>query len=178
MSCSSSAGRRSLVAVGVPALVVTLGVGGVLVGAPRVGGPLEAASAVAVEFPLREGQTGTWGVVLPSNPTVSRITIEAIEAMDGHGLEVVAILLNDPERDGGIGSLDAFPPPGIHARAADGARLPPVGSASPYLQVLVGVRLTGSGDGTIAALRMRYRHDGTTYETELPYTLRVTHESE
>jgi hypothetical protein len=169
----SVARRRSLVAVGVPALVVTLGVGGILVSAPRTDGPLVAGSSIAVEFPLRRGQTGTWGTVLPANPTASSILIESIVAVDPRGLDIVAILVNDPERDGGVGTLDAFPPPGSRGRAVEGSRLAPAGDEAPYLQVLVGVRLTGAGDGTIEGLLVRYHHDGMLYESLLPYRLRV-----
>jgi hypothetical protein len=165
------------VAVGIPALVVTLGVGGILVSTPRSDGPLASGSSLAVEFPLRPGQTGTWGTVLPANPTASSIVIESIDAVDPRGLEIVAILVNDPVQDGGVGTLDAFPPPGTHTRAAAGSSLPPSGSRAPYLQVLVGVRLTGATDGTIEALRVHYRHDGNVYEALLPYRLRVTHAS-
>jgi hypothetical protein len=166
--------RRSLVAVGIPALVVTLGVGGILVSLPRTGGPLAAGASVEVEFPLSPGRTGTWGMVLAANPTRSSLVIESIDAVDPRGLEVAAIFVNDPERDGGVGTLDAFPPPGSHVRPVEGSLLPASGGEAPFLQVLVGVRLTGTTDGTIDGLRVRYRHEGALYEAVLPYHLRVT----
>jgi hypothetical protein len=174
MPDSPPARYRSLVTVGVPALVVTLGVGGILVSAPRTDGPLAEGSSVAVDFPLRRGQTGTWGTVLPANPTPTSVMIESINAVDPRGLEIVGVLVNDPQRDGGVGTLDVFPPPGSLGRAVEGARVAPSGAEAPYLQVLVGVRLTGAGDGTIEALRVQYRHDGTLYEVVLPHRLRVT----
>jgi hypothetical protein len=165
--------RRSLVAVGVPALVVTLGVGGVLVTAPRTDGPLVAPSAVTVEFELAIGRAGTWGIILPTNPTMSDITIESIEAVDARGLQIVGMLINDPERDGGIGSLDVYPPLGVLARAVEGAVLPAVGTDPPHRQLLIGVRRTGTDAGSIEALRVRYRHAGESYEVILPYSLRI-----
>jgi hypothetical protein len=167
------ASSRALIAVGAPALVVTLGVGGVLVTAPRTDGPLIASSAISVEFALARSRTGTWGVVLPTNPTSSVITIEGIEALDARGIEIVGMLINDPARDGGIGTLDAFPPPGMPFREVAGTDVPPMTSAGPHRQLLVGVRLTGADPGSIGALRLRYRHAGATYEVTLPYALRI-----
>jgi hypothetical protein len=161
------------VAVGIPALVVTLGVGGVLVTAPRRDGPLVAPSAISVEFELAAGRAGTWGVVLPANPTASSITIESIELVDARGLELIGMLISDPDRDGGIGTLDVYPPPGIHARPVEGAVLPQVGSGDPHRQLLIGCRLTGTDAGSVEALRVLYRHAGTRYEVELAYGLRV-----
>jgi hypothetical protein len=165
--------RRSLIAVGVPALVVTLGVGGVLVTAPSADGPLVAVSAITVEFQLATGQPGTWGVALPPNPTLSPITIESIEAVGTRGIRIVGMLISDPKLDGGIGTLDAYPPPGVRADSVQGVVLPPIGSESPHRQLLVGVRLTGTDKGSIEALRIRYRHAGTTYESTLPFRLRL-----
>jgi hypothetical protein len=124
---------RSLVAVGIPALVVTLGVGGMLVTVPRRDGPLVAPSAISVEFELAPGQAGTWGIVLPTNPTLSSITIESAEAVDARGVEVVGMLVNDPARDGGISSLDVYPPPGVHGRAS--WRVPCCRRSAPMLPI-------------------------------------------
>lgn len=165
--------RRSLVAVGIPALVVTLGVGGVLITAPRRDGPLVGASAIRVEFELAIGSSGTWGVILPTNPTISPITIESIEAVDARDLAVVGMVINDPQRDGGIGTLDVFPPPGADGRPVAGAVLPALGTDAPHRQLLIGVRLVGTDGGAIEALRVRYRHNGDGFETVLPYSLRL-----
>jgi hypothetical protein len=164
---------RALIAVGAPALVVTLGVGGVLVTAPRSDGPLIASSAISVEFALARSRTGTWGVVLPTNPTSSVITLVGIEALGVRGIEVVGMLINDPTRAGGIGALDVFPPPAMAFREVAGTDLPPMTRADPHRQLLVGVRLTGTDAGSIGALRLRYRHAGATYEVTLPYVLRI-----
>jgi hypothetical protein len=165
--------RRALIAVGVPALVVTLGVGGVLVSGPRTDGPLTATSAITVEFTLATGRVGTWGVVLPTNPTISLIRIESIEAVHARGVAIVGMMINDPERDGGIGTHDVFPPPGVHGRAVDGAVLPAMGADAVHRQLLIGVHLTGRDEGSIEALRVRYRHAATSYELVLPYSLRL-----
>ena len=164
---------RSLVAVGIPALVVTLGVGGALVMAPRRDGPLVATSTLSVEFELPPGRAGTWGIVLPTNPTLSDITIQAVETVDARGVHVVGMLVNDPEQNGGVGTLDVYPPPGVRGYPVAGAVLPAIGSDAPFRQLLIGVRLSEAAEGVIGALRVRYRHAGASYEASLPYILHL-----
>ena len=136
-------------------------------------GPLEAMDRISIEQPLPSGETGTWGMVLPMNPTQSPITIESIDAVNPQGIEVIGIVVNDPDVDGGVGTALGFPPAGTTVRPAAGAVLQPAGSASPNLQVLVGVRHDGIDRGTIEALRIAYTLDGNRYEEVLPYSLVV-----
>jgi len=141
--------------------------------ASRGPGPLDAPSEVSVELPLRSGQIATWGSVLPGNSTVSDITIDSVELVNVEGVEVLGVVLSDPDVDGGIGTAEGFPPQGANLRQANGAALKPAGGSPSHLQVLVGVRLSGAAEGSIEAIRVRYRHEGSEYELVLPYRLRV-----
>jgi hypothetical protein len=138
----------------------------------RGDGPLVQEQTWAIEFPLAPGQSGTWGVSLPRNTTSSAITIESVDLLNPAGLEIVGIGVNDPAVDGGIGTAYGFPPAGATLAEPMGAVIPP--NASADLQVLVGVRLVEPGkDGTIDALRVRYRHQGVRYEVLIPDRLRL-----
>jgi hypothetical protein len=175
MSVRSLANRRIEFLIGGGILVLaTLGaVAFVMLAGPRTDGPLFADSRFDVSLPLRSGQTATWGTVLPPNTGASAITIDAIEALNTEGLEVVGMVMSDPSTDGGIGTAEGFPPQGAHGEPVAGAVLKPAGGHPSYLQVLVGIRLSGTGDGSIEALRVRYRYSGVSYESVLPFGLKV-----
>ncbi len=138
---------------------------------PSTDGPIQAREEIEIEMPLPSGESGTWGMVLPTNPTSSPIVIESIEAVDPVGLTIIGIVVNDPDVDGGIGTALGYPPDGATIRSPVGAVLQPAGSDSPNVQVLVGVEREGTGEGRIGALRVEYTLDGTRYEETLPYSL-------
>jgi hypothetical protein len=140
---------------------------------PSTDGPIQAREEIEIEMPLPSGESGTWGMVLPTNPTSSPIVIESIEAVGPAGLTILGIVVNDPDVDGGIGTALGYPPEGATMRSPVGAVLPPAGSASPNVQVLVGVEREGSGEGRIDGLKVEYTLDGTRYEEVLPYSLVV-----
>lgn len=141
----------------------------------RPPGPWTSNAEFTVTLPLATGTTATWGTVIPENPTQQTITVEAIEPVNAHGLQIVGIGVDDPAIDGGIGTAEGFPPAGAAIRDIPGTVLAPgTGGGGPYLQVLIGIRLAGSADGSIDGLRVRYRISDTVYETVLPLGLRVS----
>lgn len=140
---------------------------------PRTGGPLAQRDVYAVSVPLPRGEAGTRGSVLPPNQTGLPITIESVELVDPVGLEVLGVFVNVPENDGAIGFVSGFSPTDWNGVAPAGAVLPGIVGGQSHLQVLVGVRRTGTVDGTIAGIRVRYRHDSVEYEDVLPFPLRV-----
>lgn len=166
-------GRRFLAPGAAAILLVVLGVVVILELSSRADGPLAMDGHVKVEFPLQNDQTGTWGMVLPTNPTISDITIDSIEAVNPQGIEIVGMFVNNPDVDGGVGSDDVFPPARIHPSQVAGAVIGSIGSATPHLQLLVGVRLDDANEGTIESIRVRYQFDGNRYEVVLPFALRV-----
>jgi hypothetical protein len=138
-------------------------------------GPLAdvGISPIDVDFPLGDGVAGTWGNVLPTNPTVEEMTIEAIELVGVRGVTILGMGVNDPTSEGGIGTAYEYPPPDVNTQPVADATLPAVNSEHPYVQLLVGVERTGADDGTIEAVRIRYEHGGEEYEVTLPFSLRV-----
>ena len=140
----------------------------------RSDGPLQSGSPFIVRQPLRPGAVMTWGTALPENPTDSPITIERIEPVNPRGIEVVGIGLTDPTVTGGIGTAFDFPPAGLALTDVEGAALGTSMGSGPYLQVLIGVKLSGDTDGFIEGLRLAYSSDGVRYEIVLPTSLEVT----
>lgn len=130
-------------------------------------------SPISVEFPLAVGQVGTWGNVLPTNPTLEDITIEHIELVGMEGVTVVGMGVNDPSVAGGVGTAYGYPPESVETTAVQGSVLPGAGTANPHVQLLVGVERTEAAGGEIDAILVRYRHEGATYEVTLPFSLRV-----
>lgn len=142
----------------------------------RTDGPLPPGHTTQVTFPIQPGATGTWGTVLPVNPSEFPLVLESVEPVNASdGIQVGAVLTSNPEDSGvAVGTLDVFPPPGITTAPVKGSTLPPAAQSPQHLQVLVSVSLTpGHDDGTIDALRVRYRAGGTLYEVILPDALRL-----
>jgi len=136
-------------------------------------GPLVANDRFDVRLALAQGETATWGSVLPRNPTNSPIAIQAIEPVNATGLTIVGLLMSDPDVDGGIGTAAGFPPAGIRGSPVAGTVLTAAGATPTFRQVLIGVRLSGSQEGRIGGLRVRYEFQGRVYETVLPFGLTV-----
>ena len=138
------------------------------------GGPLAQADAFAARVPLASGEVLTWGTVLPPNQSTGEIVIESIQMVGVAGLEVLGIYVNVPELDGAVGAEYGFEPAKWNARSPAGATLSAPGSGQDHhIQVLVGVRRTSSAEGSIDAIRIRYRQDSQTYEDILPFSLTV-----
>jgi hypothetical protein len=131
------------------------------------GGPLANARETSVTTHARPGTAMTWGTVLPENPTTVDVVIESIEpSAPASGLTILGIGVSDPRR-GAVGTAATYPPPGIATREVAGAVITPRDGVSPYLQVVVGVRLDDPSEGRIAGLRIRYATAGHRYETVL-----------
>jgi len=138
----------------------------------RTEGPLVRQSVIHIDFPLRDGEVGTWGVSLPANPTLSEIVIESVEPVGVKALDVIGVAVITPGPRGGIGTAYGFPPEDFVPRPPEGAVLP--AAAGGYLDAIIGVaRADPSADGTIDALRVRYRHDGARYKLMIHESLRV-----
>lgn len=146
--------------------VLVVGVGGGR-GGYEPGGPLTSDRETRVTTHARPGSVITWGTVLPTNPTDHDIVIESIVPSEPEsGLTVLGLGVSDPRR-GAVGTADRYPPPGITPLEVAGAVMTPRDGSSPFIQVVVGIRLDDPTEGRIAGLRIRYATDGLRYETVL-----------
>lgn len=153
-----------LVGLGGIVLVATVGAGH---GGYEPGGPLASDRETRVTTHARPGSAITWGTVLPTNPTDHDIVIESIAPSEPvSGLMVLGLGVSDPRR-GAVGTADRYPPLGITPLAAAGVVMTPRDGPSPFVQVVVGIRLDDPTEGRIAGLRIRYATDGRRYETVL-----------
>lgn len=146
-------------------------------------GPLVTSSRVKITTPpLLPGEVFSWGAVLPPNPTAVTLVVEGVEPVAVRGLDVVGVAAGYPvlQPDGmclahGGGAARGFPPPGMTTHEVRGTRMPPWSLAcggQPY--VTVGVRLrAGASSGSIDAIRVLYRYQGTLFAVVLPYSLEV-----
>jgi len=139
----------------------------------EAGGPLASLRETSVTTHARPGTPMTWGTVLPENPTSTDIVIESIEpSAPVSGLTILGIGVTDPRR-GAVGTAASYPPPGITPLTIAGAVITPRNGSSPYLQVLVGIRLDDPREGRVAGLRIRYLAGGRRFETVLDDALIV-----
>jgi hypothetical protein len=134
----------------------------------ETGGPLASSRETSVTTHARPGTPITWGTVLPENPTATDIVIESIEpSAPASGLTILGIGVSDPRR-GAVGTAASYPPPGITPLDVAGAVMTPRTGTSPFLQVVVGIRLDGPHEeGRIEGLRIRYVAGGRRFETVL-----------
>jgi hypothetical protein len=131
------------------------------------GGPLASDRETRVTTHARPSSAITWGTVLPTNPTDHDIVIESIVPSEPvAGLTVLGLGVSDP-RQGAVGTADRYPPPGITPLPIAGTVMTPRDGPSPFIQVVVGIRLDDATEGRIAGLRIRYATDGQRYETLL-----------
>jgi hypothetical protein len=147
-------------------VVLVVGVGGGR-GGYESGGPLASDRETRVTTHARPGSVITWGTVLPTNPTNHDIVIESIVPSEPvSGLTVLGLGVSDPRR-GAVGTADRYPPLGITPVDVAGAVMTARDGPSPFVQVVVGIRLDDPTEGRIAGLRIRYATDGRRYETVL-----------
>jgi hypothetical protein len=152
--------------VALAAVVLLMGVGGGR-GGYEPDGPLASDRETRVTTHVRPGSVITWGTVLPTNATNHDIVIESIVPSEPvSGLTVLGLGVSDPRR-GAVGTADRYPPLGITPLDAAGAVMTPRDGPSPFVQVVVGIRLDDPREGRIAGLRIRYATDGRRYETVL-----------
>jgi hypothetical protein len=131
------------------------------------GGPLASVRETSVTTHARPGTPITWGTVLPENRTAADIVIESIEpSAPASGLTILGIGVSDPRR-GAVGTAATYPPPGITPGDVAGAVMTPRTGSSPFLQVVVGVRLDDPHEGRVVGLRIRYVAGGRRFETVL-----------
>jgi hypothetical protein len=146
------------------AVVLLLSVGGGR-GDYEQGGPLASDRETRVTTHARPGSVITWGTVLPTNPTEHDIVIESIVPSEPvSGLTVLGLGVSDPRR-GAVGTADRYPPLGITPLAVAGALMTARDGPSPFIQVVVGIRLDDPTEGRMAGLRIRYATDGHRYQT-------------
>jgi hypothetical protein len=170
--------RRSALIAGSIATVVLIGalliLANIVGGAPSRG-PLQIVNSISVTSPMAAGQVGTWGEILPHNPTGAPITIRSIEPINPRGIDILGIGTNNPDVEGGEGFTRVFPPSGMTLEPVNGATLSPSTSTSPNLQILIGVRLSASSaQGAIDGLRVTYDSAGQTYILVIPGSLTLT----
>jgi hypothetical protein len=133
----------------------------------ETGGPLASTRETSVTTHARPGTPITWGTVLPENPTAADIVIESIEpSAAASGLTILGIGVSDPRR-GAVGTAASYPPPGITPLDVAGAVMTPRTGSSPFIQVVVGIRLDDPHEGRIEGLRIRYVAGGRRFETVL-----------
>jgi hypothetical protein len=139
----------------------------------EAGGPLASTRETSVTTHARPGRPMTWGTVLPENPTGADIVIDSIEpSAPVAGLTILGIGVSDPRR-GAVGTAATYPPPGITILDVASAVMTPRTGASPFVQVVIGIRLDDPHVGRIAGLRIRYATAGHKYETVLADALIV-----
>jgi hypothetical protein len=157
------------------ALALLLALGGIVlamgVGGSRdryePNGPLESDRETRVTTHARPGSVITWGTVLPTNPTDHDIVIESIAPSEPvSGLTVLGLGVSDPRRVA-VGTADRYPPLGITPVDVAGSVMTARDGPSPFVQVVVGIRLDDPTEGRIAGLRIRYATNGHRYETVL-----------
>lgn len=167
--------RSRLVLVGAAAIVVAALLFTLTIArGSRTDGPLQPPDRTGVEFPLPAGQPATWGMTLPTNPTMEDIQILAVEPQGLDGLDLLGIQINDPAVEGSIVNALGFLPDGMSAEEVEGSVLPALGSPDPERQILVGVELpAGSTHGVIESLVLRYKAGGIDYIVELPWELSI-----
>ena len=151
-------------------LAVTIGLVALATAGDRYerGGPLATLRETRVTTHASPGQLITWGTVLPTNATDHDIVIESIEPIAPvTGLTIVALGVSDP-RNGAVGTSAGYPPAGVAPRPIAGTVLSPRDGGSPFVQVVLGVRLDDpAGGGRVDGLRIRYATNGRRYETVL-----------
>jgi hypothetical protein len=131
------------------------------------GGPLASDRETRVTTHARPGSVITWGTVLPTNPTDHDVVIESIVPSEPvSGLTILGLGISDPRR-GAVGTADRYPPLGITPVDVAGAVMTARDGPSPFVQVVVGIRLDDPTEGRIAGLRICYATDGHRYETVL-----------
>jgi hypothetical protein len=162
-------GARALAAIVLVAAVAAAA--STLLGS-RSGGPLAGFGGAGVDWPAKVGDRFTWAMPLPDNQTASDITLDAITPDGVVGLDILGVAVSTSGCQ--IPSISlGYPASSVPTQDVHGAVIP-AESAPCALQVLVGVERTSSGESTIRALRVRYRHGSTSYEDVIPWSLRAT----
>lgn len=164
---------RAVASIALLAIAASLVAGWLLLRSGSREGPLAAnANQIDVEWDLAPGQTGTWGTLLPANPTSSDISITSVEPTTIQGVEVVGVVLCDATATGGcVGTAMGFPPASLPTSPVDGGVLPPSTGDHPSLMALVGVRRQTDQPGSIRGLTLKYRAGGQDYQIALPDSL-------
>lgn len=137
-------------------------------------GPLASERRTSIATRQAVGTSMTWGTVMPMNPTNQDIVLESIELSEpARGLTVIGLGVSDP-RAGAVGTADGYPPTGVEPREVSGTVLSPATGPSPFVQLVIGVRLDAPEGGSISGLRIRYSVGSRRYETVLSDALVVS----
>jgi hypothetical protein len=138
----------------------------------RAGGPLSGIGRAGVGWPANVGDRFTWAMPLPDNQTTSDITLESIIPDGVTGLDILGVAVSPAGCE--VSSISrGYPAPNVPTQDVRGSVIP-ARSQPCALQVLVGVARTDPGKSQIGALRVRYRHAGSSYEDTIPWSLEVT----
>jgi hypothetical protein len=139
----------------------------------RTGGPLGGWNGAGVTWRAAAGETVSWAMPLPNNPTTTDILIDSITAVGVDGFEMLGVLVSTDGCADMPTIASTFPPPGVSTVAPQGAIL--VALSEPCaLHVLFGVRRSqASAPGKIGGIRIQYHFGGASYEDVLHWTLEV-----
>lgn len=163
--------RRAPLALAGVALAVTVAVVASIVLRPRQEGPLRYDGSAGIVTPQAPGQTFTWTMPLPPNPTRETIYLRSLEPVGSRGLTVLGV---DVAYGCGIPSTAReYPIPGLVTRSVDGAVLPVTDDGCSLPSAVIGLRRV-AGEGGIDGLRLRYQSRDTEYETVLAFQVVVS----
>lgn len=154
-------------------LAVTVAVAVSVALRPRQEGPIRYDGRAGVTTRAAPGQTLTWTMPLPPNPTRETIYLRSIEPAGTRGLNVLGV---DVAYGCGIPvTAREYPIPSLVTRSVDGAMLPVTDDACRLPTAVIGLsRVAGAGEGVIDGLRLRYESGGAEYETMLALGLVVS----
>lgn len=141
--------------------------------APRSGGPLGGWNGAGVTWRAAVGETVSWAMPLPDNPTTTDVLIDSVSPVGVDGFEVLGVLISTDGCEDMPTIAATFPPPGVSTVAPRGAILGAL-SKPCALHVLFGVRRSqASARGKIGGIQIQYHFGGVSYEDVLPWTLEV-----
>jgi hypothetical protein len=139
----------------------------------RTGGPLGGWNGAGVTWRAAAGETVSWAMPLPDNPTTTDILIDSITAVGVDGFEMLGVRVSTDGCADMPTIATTFPPQGVSTVAPQGAILGAL-SKPCDLHVLFGVRrLQAGAPGRIGGIQIRYHFGGASYEDVLPWTLEV-----
>lgn len=151
-----------------------------VVNRPQPNGPMQISDAIEIAYPLSAGATSTWGTPIPEvevSPTAI-VDVQLLDVINVEVLGIAACVGGQLQPDGSFNhcapiNAIGWPPEGVSVLPVAGVELGTSPRNSPGL--LVGVRrVDASIDGTIGAVRILYRAEGTLYEAIQPWSLRLT----
>lgn len=170
---------RGAVAIAFGALLVGLAMRQFLVGGGLpADGPYPRTDPAGVDFELVPGASATWGLGLPGS-TRGPVVLQAIEPLGVEGIDVLGVAVchwsGVPDAEGIYNDCApiasrTWPPAGATLVDVAGTVVEP--GNRPFVSAVIGVRRQPTAvESRIAAIRIVYVADGTTYEVVEPWSL-------